>query len=175
MMASSAAHGWKGLAQGDAIMWPFGRKHPGIDSLPPIADEGQLWTVATGHLDGSPIIVRLNEAARLWRGHPGLPVKLGFAVPLNSPVEGGLPTTEEHERLIGIEGIVVREVGARTRALHAMTLTTGVMKEFVFYIPTGVDIGAIHRAVQTAVDSHEVQCMAVMEPRWESFRRFGGR
>jgi hypothetical protein len=54
-------------------------------------------------------------------------------------------------------------------------LTTGVMKEFVFYIPRDIDIKAIHESIQAAVSTHEVQCMAVMEPKWDSYVQFAPR
>jgi hypothetical protein len=53
-----------------------------------------------------------------------------------------------------------------------MTLTTGVMKEFVFYIPSGRDIAGLHSALRAEVPTHDVQCMAVKEPNWNSFREF---
>jgi len=51
-----------------------------------------------------------------------------------------------------------------------MTLTTGDMKEFVFYIAPGLDIARLHEAQRLEVSSHDLQCMAVEEPGWESFR-----
>ena len=92
-------------------------------------------------------IIRYNETAKDWSGHPGLPVKLGFAVPLNSSNEVGLPEPGENEQLEEIEDVILREVEARTIGLHALVLTTGTMKEFVFYIPRGVDIKSIHEGV----------------------------
>jgi hypothetical protein len=51
-------------------------------------------------------------------------------------------------------------------------LTTGVMREFVFYIAPDADIAAIHQAVRSRVSSHDVQCMAVTEPAWEAYLQF---
>lgn len=53
-----------------------------------------------------------------------------------------------------------------------MTITTGTMKELVFYIAPGVDIAELHTTVRDEVPSHEVQCMAIEEPDWNSFRQF---
>ena len=61
--------------------------------------------------------------------------------------------------------------------MHALTLITGAMKEYVFYIATGVDIASLHAGVRDSVSSHEVQCIAVQEPVWSriasSFRDVG--
>ena len=46
------------------------------------------------------------------------------------------------------------------------------MKEFVFYIAPGLDITSLHEALRKEVPSHDLQCMAVEEPGWESFRGF---
>ena len=153
-------------------MWPFKRKQLDINTLPRLTDDGHSWGVAQAGYDDSPLIVRYNESARDWAGHSEMPIKLGFAIPLNSPNEGGLPDPDENEQLNVIEDIVVREIESRTRALHALALTTGTMKELVFYIPRGVDIKSIHESIQSAVTTHEVQCMAVNEPNWDSFTQF---
>jgi hypothetical protein len=153
-------------------MWPFKPKQLDIGKLPPLSDDQHRWGVAEADLGASVLIIRYNQTARSWIGHPELPIKLGFAIPLNAPNQGGLPTPDENEQLNGIEDIILREVGARTRGLQVLALTTGVMKEFVFYIPRGVDIKTIHESVQAAVKTHKVQCMAVMEPQWDSYVRF---
>lgn len=153
-------------------MWPFNRKQLDIAALPRLVDDSHSWGVAQADIDSSPLIIRYNESARKWVGHPELPIKLGFAIPLNSPNEGGLPDPAENEQLDEIEDTIIRAIDARTRALHAMALTTGVMKEFVFYIPTGTDIKSLHEAIQAAVTTHEVQCMAIKEPKWDSYRQF---
>jgi len=153
-------------------MWPFKHKQLDISTLPKLSDDSHSWGVAQADVDSSPLIIRYNESAQSWVGHPELPIKLGFAIPLNSPNEGGLPHSDENEQLNDIEDIAVREIEARTQSLLAMVLTTGVMKEFVFYIPKGTDIKSIHEAIQSAVTTHEIQCMAINEPKWDSYRQF---
>ena len=116
--------------------------------------------------------MRFNEAARKLAGHPGLPIKLGFAVPLQRRNEGGLPDPDENEKLAAVEDLIVQRVLVDVVGLQAMTLTTGIMKEYVFYIAPGLDIAKLHAALREEVSSHEVQCMAMEEPGWASFRNF---
>jgi hypothetical protein len=151
------------------MRWPFSKKHSEL-TLPP--EDAQRWSVASGDYGGGPLVVRFNESARDVAGHPALPIKLGFAVPLNRPNEGGLPDATENEELAAIEDLIAQRVLAGAVGVHAMTLTTGVMKEFVFYIAPGLDIAALHAALREQVQSHDVQCMAVEEPGWASFRGF---
>jgi hypothetical protein len=122
--------------------------------------------------DGAPLIIRLNSSAKEWAGHPALRIKMGFAVALKAPNEGGLPTSEESSQLQGIEDIIVQEVDARAKGIYALGLTTGVMKEFVFYIAPNADIAGIHQAIRSRVSSHDVQCMADMDPAWEAYLQF---
>jgi hypothetical protein len=151
------------------MRWPFSRKHHEL-RIPPPGE--QRWSVAQGDHGGSPVLVRFNVAARELAGHPGLPIKLGFAVPLQRPNEGGLPDADENAELAAIEDLIVERVLTDAVGLHAMTLTTGVMKEYVFYIAPGLDIAGLHAALRKAVSSHDVQCIAIEDPRWKSFRDF---
>ena len=96
-------------------MWPFSSKPKSMLALPPISDPSQTWGVAQGNYGGGPLIVRFSHRAKEWCSHPDLPIKLGFAVPLNSPSEGGLPDPAENERLDDIEDIIRREVASRTK------------------------------------------------------------
>ncbi len=153
-------------------MWPFKRKQLDIKSLPSLPDDQHKWSVAEAGLDSSPLIIRCNVSARDWVGSDLLPIKLGFAIPLNAPNEGGLPDPEENAQLAEIEETVVREVAARTPGVFALVLTTGVMREYVFYVPRDVDIEAIHRSIQSRVATHDVQCMAVVESDWASYSQF---
>jgi hypothetical protein len=154
------------------MWWPFSKKAKDIAELPAISSEDLQWGVAEAGYEGAPLIIRFNESAKEWAGHPELPIKLGLAVPLNSPNEGGLPDPEENEQLNEIEEIILREVEARTKGVHALVLTTGVMKEFVFYVPRDLDFPDLHQAIQAAVRTHEVQCIGEHEPDWESYRQF---
>lgn len=139
-------------------------------SLPPA--DSQLWKVAQGSHDGDPLILRFNTTAQEIAGHPTLPIKLGFGVPLNHPDEGGLANAEENAQLGAIEDLIAERVLEAAVGVHVMTLTSGVMKEFVFYIAPGPDIAALHAALRAEIPSHDLQCLAEEEPDWSSFRYF---
>lgn len=153
-------------------MWPFKRKTRDLSELPPMSSGEGEWGLAQVMLEGAPLILRYNSSARHWAKHPGLPIKLGFAMPLNTPHEGGLPDPRENEQLSDVEDAIIREVEARTPAIQVLAITNGVMKEFVFYIPPNVDIKSIHEAAQAAVSTHEVQCVAEHDPKWDTYFSF---
>lgn len=150
-------------------MWPFTRKPRKLD-LP--ADDQQRWSVAQAEDDGARLLVCFNETAGKWVGHSDLPIKLGFAVPLNRPSEDGLPDAAENAELLAIEDVIRQHVSAKTVGLHVLTLTTGAMKEWVFYVAPGADVASLHADIRRQVASHDVQCMAVEEQEWESYRAF---
>jgi hypothetical protein len=143
-----------------------------MNDLPAISDPGPHWGVAEAEYDGSPLIVRFNETAKEWVAHPEMPIKLGFAIPLNRPNETGLPHPDENKQLGQIEDVIVREVEDKARGIQVLVLSTGTMKEFVFYIVAGADIKTIHKAVQSHVSTHDVQCIADHEPAWDSYTAF---
>ena len=87
-------------------MWPFNRRQKDLNTLPPISSEAHAWSVAKATYDESPLIVRFNSSAKEWVGHKALAIKLGFAVPLNTPNDGGLPDPAENEQLDNIEDII---------------------------------------------------------------------
>lgn len=149
------------------MRWPFSKKHRELKLLPA---EEQLWSVASGESGGGPLILRINESAKVLAGHPALSLKLGFAIPLNQPIEGGLPDASENEGLAAVEDRIAQRVLEGASGIHALTLTNGVMKELVFYMAPGLDVAALHGALREEVRSHDVQCMAAEEPGWETFR-----
>jgi hypothetical protein len=153
-------------------MWPFSPKPKDLSTLPAISDASHHWGIAKAGNDGSPLLIRFNKSAEEWVGHSGLPIKLGFAIPLNSPNENGLPDPDENRQLNDVEDVILREVEAETKGIHVLALTDGTMKEFVFYIPRGADIKKIHEKIQESVSTHDVQCMALEEPKWDSYRQF---
>ncbi len=151
------------------MVWPFSKKESQLE-VPP--EDEHKWGVAQGEFDGEAVIARYNETAAAFAGHSELPIKLGFAVPLNKPNEGGLPDAQENAELDLIEDLIVRKVTAVTRGAYVLALTTGVMKEFVFYISPGADIAKLHEDIRDQVSSHDVQCMAAEERKWESYCAF---
>jgi hypothetical protein len=150
-------------------MWPFSRRKQDIACLPKI---GQEWAVARADYAGAPLIVRYNQTARNWISHPDLPIKLGFAIPLNNPNEHGLPDPDENSQIDAIEDLICGEVSTKATGIQALVLTTGKMKECIFYINPSADIADMHASIQQQVSTHKVQCMAVKEPGWDTYKEF---
>jgi hypothetical protein len=153
-------------------MWPFSKNEKELSELPSIGSDDEKWGIAQADYDGSPLIIRFNKSAKDWLGHSKLPIKLGFAIPLNSPNPTSLPDSNENSQLNDVEDAIRAEVARHAKGLLVLALTTGTMKEIIFYIAEGADIKTIHESVQAKVKSHEVQCQAEMEPEWDSYVSF---
>lgn len=151
------------------MAWLWSKKSRKLE-LPP--EEEQRWSVAQAEHDGVVLVVRCNETAGEWAGHAELPVKLGFAIPLNRPNPGGLPNPAENAELGEVEDLIARLVPAAAVGVHALTLTTGETKELVFYIAPGADIAKLHDDIREQVASHDVQCLAVEDRKWRTYRAF---
>lgn len=130
------------------------------------------WQISQGDSSGNPIIVRVNTHLKAFAGHTKLTVKIGFAVPLNSPNEGGLPEPEENRILDEVEDKIANELARTGEAVQALAITTGTFKEFVFYAKPGLDIKALHEKLMSEITTHEVQCYAEMEPDWATYKEF---
>ena len=150
-------------------MWPFKKKYPDIREFGLLTES---WSIATAKHDGAPLIVRKNTGCADWVGHPDFSIKLGFAIPWNKQIPGGLPDPSENLELNSIEDQIIKKTTSVTKAICALTLTTGIMKEFVFYISDGSVVESLHAGLKQSIKSHDVQCMAVIEKDWKTYRQF---
>lgn len=148
-------------------MWPFKRKHPPIEQL----ELEESWSVSVGGVQGKPVIARVNRGVGQAVRHPELAHQVGVAVPLNDPDGTGLPGMDESEQLAAIESKVVDRLQADGQSLHVAVITTGGMREFVFY--TTDPEGTRRRFDEAAkeVETHELQLMIQEDPKWRVYRK----
>lgn len=142
----------------------FGRK-PNVSEM--FGDE--KWQVAQGEYDGKPTIVRFNAALKPFVGRSDHILKIAFAIPLNDPNPGGLPSANEGEALMLVEDKILYALRSRVSAVQALVITMGTFREFVFYAKQDIDVKALHEELMASITSHEVQCMAEIEERWETY------
>ncbi len=135
-------------------------------------NKNQKWVFAEAIYHGRPLLIRANSGVENMIGTEGFALKIGFAIPLRKPKENGLPSPSENEQLNAIEDIILREFALRSSGQHVLTLTTGLMREIVFYGPKETDFKAVQESVQRQISTHSVQVNALLEPNWESYRQF---
>ncbi|MCS0585551.1 DUF695 domain-containing protein [Massilia pinisoli] len=149
-------------------MWPF-KKHLPIDDL---NEDGDLWSVMEAPATDGSMLVRINTTAKRWAKHPSLGIRVGFAIPLNQPSPGGVPDAFENFALNQMENKILSYLKSSGPAIHVLSITTGTFKEFVFYIKNGDSVASIHEKLRSETTSHDVQCMAVHDPKWAVYASF---
>lgn len=130
------------------------------------------WQISQGTSGETPIIVRRNTHLEPFAGETALTLKIGFAIPLNTPIPGGLPDPDENEAISNLEDIIFDALRASGPSVFALVISTGTFKEFVFYAQPGIDIKTVHEELVQNIKSHEIQCYAEMDPKWETYKEF---
>lgn len=118
------------------------------------------------------MLIRINSSAGRWAKHPELSIRVGFAVPLNEPQPGALPSATENLVLNQMEDKILNCLDSHGPAIHVLTITTGTFKEFVYYVKDGNSIAGAHEQIKAEVTSHDVQCVAEHDPQWEVYKEF---
>ena len=149
-------------------MWPFKRKHPEKHELQ-LTDS---WTLSEGQHGSNPMIVRLNRGVAAAVGHPAYTHQVGVAVPLHSPDANGFPSADEAAQLDALEDLLVSRLSTNLQCIHAATISTGGMREFVFYSSAPAETHTTLEALAPAVATHQIQHIIQPDPKWRVFRRF---
>jgi uncharacterized protein DUF695 len=149
-------------------MWRFRRKHPEI----PEAGVDQSWSMFQGEYDGKPLIARANVALKPFLGHPKYSHQVGVAVPFRTPDENGFPQSEEAAEFMDIEDQICAELEVGNESLFAAVITTGGMREFVFYTsnPKGVEVKL--KNLKETIHGHTIQGMIRPDEHWDVYRQF---
>jgi len=149
-------------------MWPF-NKQPDIADL---GKEEEQWSVFEASTAEGPLVFRINAGAKQWAKHPALGIRVGFAVPLNAQVPGGLPEPAENLQLNEVEDRILAAIMATGPAIQVLAISTGTFKEYIFYIQNGETIAQVHAQLQQDISSHELQCVAAHDPEWTVYASF---
>lgn len=131
----------------------------------------ESWSVSQGNLDGRPIIIRLNRGVQEAHGHPELQHQIGVAIPLKAPDENGFPGPEESAKLAEIEDLLVERLEPDRMCLHVATISTGGMREFVFYSSDPETSRREIEMLSKTITSHELQHIVQADPDWRVYQR----
>jgi hypothetical protein len=139
---------------------------------PPVYPTNSKWAVLQGQHGGKPMFARRNQSAGDFAGHPDYRFRVGVAVPLNAPNERGFPGPEETEQLTAIEDSLVSRLESEQRSLHVLAITTGGMREFVFYTRDRAYADGILKTLGATVSSHKPQAYIAEDPKWGLYKQF---
>jgi|SRR5437762_1558798 len=149
-------------------MWPFKKTHPEI----PAEGVSESWTMFQGEYDGKPLIARANVGLKPFIGHPRYSHQVGVAIPLRTPDENGFPSSDESAELTDIEDNLCSELTSGNESLFAAVITTGGMREFVFYTSNPKSVELKLKKIRETVLGHTVQGMIRDDADWSVYRQF---
>ena len=149
-------------------MWPFKKKYRDV----PESGVEQSWSMFQGEYDGKPLIARANVALKPYAGHPKYSHQVGVAVPLKSPDEHGFPGSDEASELNDIEDRICAELELGNECLFAAAITTGGMREFVFYTRDPQSVEQKLKHLREVIESHTVQGLIKPDEDWGVYRQF---
>ena len=152
-------------------MWPLGRKR-----YPPKAQLQlqEAWSFAQGEYRGKPLITRCNTGLTEIAGHPEYAHQVGVAVPLKHPTPQGLPTREEAVELDAIEDLLAQSLQENNQSLFAAVLSTGGMREFVFYTSDQEYVKWKFEEIRQSIHTHQIQLMIQSDPTWSVYKQLLG-
>jgi len=137
----------------------------------PIYPGESSWTVSKGDYQGRPMVLRINVGAEELAGHAEYRFRIGVAVPLRSPSESGLPMPEENLEVNEIEDLLCGGFERDRAALHAISIATQGMKEFVFYTKAPKEAARTFEELRAKVTSHELQCVIAEDAQWSVYKQ----
>lgn len=105
-------------------------------------------------------------------GHPEYRFRMGIAVPLNNPNQEGLPSNDEMEQLNIIEDSLTNHLEADQVSLEVLAITTGGMREFIFYTRNPKTAITLLETLQKEISSHELQHYVEDDPNWDLYKEF---
>ncbi len=138
----------------------------------PVYPSESKWNVSTGSHDGRAMIVRRNQSATDLIGHVDYAHRVGFAMPLLTPNEDGLPTGEESSVLNEIEDALADSIETGQDGLLTVIVTTSGMREFVFYTRKPGDIESVATAIRQAFPSYDIQFYIASDKNWDGYKQF---
>jgi hypothetical protein len=144
-----------------------------LNSLPPNdSSPNDQWTVSSGEYEDMPIVYSRNTSAEEYIGDQKYPYQIGIAIPLKTPLETGLPSSEENKIFFAIEDDIIAAFEANKGAILTLVISTNGMKEFVLYSTS--DDGVVDKiaALQAAYPDYVFTHTINHDPDWSIYQEF---
>jgi len=147
----------------------FGRKDKAPAAQPDPANEDK-WALGQGKVNGQPLIVRWDVAAKQRCPDLRRPIKVTIGIQFPNPKPNGLPSVEDDEHLGAMEEALFAELPAVADAAPVLVLTTNGMREWIVYAAT-------HQWLQSWAPDFQERFLkgrpgkveATQEPGWGTF------
>ena len=146
-------------------MWPFNKKTLSPDRLPV---DGP-WSVGEGRHSGQVMFVRTNTGYREFGSVPGYDHQVGIAVPFKEATATGLPSPAEDAQIGEVEDLIASSLEELAESLFVAVITTGGMREFVFYTREPQSVRQRFEELHSRITSHEIQLMIQSDRTWRVY------
>jgi hypothetical protein len=130
------------------------------------------WSILKGEDQNKIMFVRRNDSAIQLMEHPNYKYRIGIAIPLLNPTSNGLSTDEEAKDLHSIEDSLISEIGKNQDAVLVLVITTGGMREFVFYTKTSDSLKDSILLIQDKYKTYKLQFYITEDFYWEVYKEF---
>ncbi len=147
---------------------PFKKTYTAISEYP------DTWSLLKGADQGKPMFIRYRDGLKEAVGHAGYEFQIGIATPLLDPTSEGLTTDAEAEELWKVEEALDDVLSSNDEAVFALTITTGGMREFVFYAAEWKPEYYENKVkeVNKQFSNRDLQFMMKHDKNWDTFRSF---
>jgi hypothetical protein len=119
------------------------------------------------------MFVRSNTGYREFGSVPGYEHQVGIAVPLKKAETTGLPSPTEDALLGEVEDVICSSLEEHAESLLVAVITTGGMREFVFYTREPQRVQRRFEQLRNRITSHEIQLMIQSDRTWRIYARLG--
>ena len=130
------------------------------------------WSAIQRSHSGKPMFLRRNDSAAQLAGHPDYKHRIGIALPLRAPSEHGLPLNDEMNDLGQFEDLLASRLEAGEQSIQVLVITTGGMREYIFYTRDPAGANAILESLRAETTSHEIQSYIAEDPKWQLYTQF---
>ena len=146
-------------------MWPFKKTALSPYQLP---FDGP-WSIYEGQHNGRIMLVRSNIGYRELGNVPRYEHQVGIAVPLRKAETNGLPLPAEDALLAEVEDAICSSLEEQAESLFVAVITTGGMREFVFYTRAPQSVHRRFEQLRSRITSHEMQLMVQADRTWRVY------
>ena len=133
----------------------------------------QKWEMfKRGTADGHLAYIRGNVALRDLKEKRKFPYRVGFAVAFRAPNRYGLPDDDEARELMPVEDEIDRMMTGKRLGVPALVITTGGMKEYVYYSNRPDGVRAQIKKLKGRVLGRQIRSYVTSDPGWDVYFRF---
>jgi hypothetical protein len=125
-----------------------------------------------GTSEGHLAYIRGNTALRALKERERFPYRAGFAVTFRKPNAYGLPDTDEASELTSVENDIDRAMSGKKLGFLSLVITTGGMREYVFYTNRPDDVRKLMKKMGGKVRGREFRAYVAADPGWDVYFRF---